>query len=523
MSNIYYDISLLIKYSIEKQFISEFDIHFARNLLIDYFGLSDFIQTETGKTTAEHVQSILDRMVDYAYEHKIIAENDITSRDLADTKIIGLLLPLPGQIIREFNSIKESSGIKAAADFFYRFSIDSNYIRMDRISKNLIWHTPTQFGGLDITVNLSKPEKDPRAIAAAKLIPSSGYPECLLCPENTGFAGNLNHPARQNLRLLPLTLNSEKWWFQYSPYVYYNEHCIVLKDNHEPMKLTVDTFIRLIDFVDVFPHYFIGSNADLPIVGGSILNHDHFQGGNHEFPMAKASGEKSFIHDDYTGLTAEILKWPMSVVRLKSSKRDSVIAASDLIFKKWKNYSDPDNGIFSHTLDGEENTPHNTVTPIARKRDGLYEMDLVLRNNLTSDEHPFGIFHPHEELHHIKKENIGLIEVMGLAVLPGRLAEELSEIENILMNKNEFNPDRLDKDSPIVKHKEWIEYLINKYPGTLSADNTAQIVKDETGFKFETVLTHCGVFKRDEKGIKGFEKFIISAGFSNCRTKPENS
>jgi UDPglucose--hexose-1-phosphate uridylyltransferase len=513
MNNIYREIDLLISYSIEKKFITETDIYFVRNLLLDYFKLTGYIKTETDGTSSEPLQEILNRMVDYAFEHKIIPENDITSRDLADTKIISLLLPMPGQIIKEFNSIKETRGIKAAAEYFYSFSIDSDYIRMDRILKNLIWHTPTQYGGLDITVNLSKPEKDPRAIAAAKLIPSSGYPECLLCPENTGFAGNLNHPARQNLRLLPLKLNSEKWWFQYSPYVYYNEHCIVLKDSHEPMKLTVDTFIRLIDFVDILPHYFIGSNADLPIVGGSILNHDHFQGGNHEFPMAKASGERTFKHDDYTGLTAEIVKWPMSVVRLKSSNRESVISASDLIFRKWKNYSDLENGIFSHTLEGEKNTPHNTVTPIARMRDGKYEMDLVLRNNLTSDEHPFGIFHPHEELHHIKKENIGLIEVMGLAVLPGRLAEELHEIENILLNRNEFRSDKLDKGSPVFKHKEWIEYLIKKYPGTLSADNTAQIVKDEVGLKFETVLTHCGVFKRDEQGTKGFARFIASAGF----------
>ncbi len=513
MNNIYHNIDLLINYSIEKKFITDSDIYFARNLLVDYFKLTDFIETNADTTPLEPVQQILNRLVDYAFEHQIITENDITSRDLADTKIISLMLPYPGEIIREFNSIKLTSGIKAAADFFYSFSIDSNYIRMDRIVKNLIWQTPTDFGGLDITVNLSKPEKDPRAIAAAKLIPSSGYPECLLCPENTGFAGNLNHPARQNLRLLPLKLNSENWWFQYSPYVYYNEHCIVLKDSHEPMKLTVDTFIRLIDFVDLFPHYFIGSNADLPIVGGSILNHDHFQGGNHEFPMAKASGEKSFKHNDYAGLTAEIVKWPMSVIRLKSADRESFIAASDLIFRKWKNYSDSDNGILSHTLEGEENTPHNTVTPIARMRNGLYEMDLVLRNNLTSEDHPFGIFHPHQELHHIKKENIGLIEVMGLAVLPGRLSEELSEIENILVNKNDFNPDKLDKESPVFKHKEWIEYLIQKYPQTLSIEATGQIVKDEVGLKFETVLTHCGVFKRDECGNNGFVKFMTSAGF----------
>ncbi len=513
MNNIHHDIDLLIKYSIEKKFITDSDIYFAGNLLIDYFKLPDFIKTDYAGTDPEPVQVILNRMVDYAYEHKIITENDITSRDLADTKIISLMLPMPGQIIKEFNSIKESSGIKAAADFFYRFSIDSNYIRMDRILKNLIWQTATEFGGLDITVNLSKPEKDPRTIAAAKLIPSSGYPECLLCPENTGFAGNLNHPARQNLRLLPLKLNSEKWWFQYSPYVYYNEHCIVLKDSHEPMKLTVDTFTRLIDFVDLFPHYFIGSNADLPIVGGSILNHDHFQGGNHEFPMAKASGEKSFKHDDYKGLTAEIIKWPMSVVRLKSANREKIIAASDLIFRKWKNHSDKENGILSHTLKGEENTPHNTVTPIARMRDGQYEMDLVLRNNLTSEEHPFGIFHPHEELHHIKKENIGLIEVMGLAVLPGRLAEELYEIKNILLNKKDYTSDSIDKENPVFKHKEWIEYLIRKYQGALSAENAAQIIKDEMGLKFETVLTHCGVFQRNEQGNRGFTEFLASAGF----------
>ncbi len=513
MINIFHEISLLINYALKNNFIAEIDIPFVRNLLLDYFKLTDFISTSDVDKNSEPVQDILDRMVDYAFDKKIISENDITSRDLADTKIISLLLPFPGQVVKEFDRIKNNSGIKAAADNFYNFSIKSNYIRMDRIDKNIVWQTSTEFGGLDITINLSKPEKDPKAIAAAGKLPSSGYPKCLLCPENAGFAGNLNHPARQNLRVIPLTLNKENWYFQYSPYVYYNEHCIVLKETHEPMKLSRETFVRLIDFVELFPHYFIGSNADLPIVGGSILNHDHFQGGNHNFPMAKASGEKYFSHPDFTGLQAEIIKWPMTVIRLKSKDKKQIVTASDYIFNLWRNYSDTENGIIAITKSGEEFINHNTVTPIARMRDGLFEIDIVLRNNLTSEEHPSGIFHPHAELHHIKKENIGLIEVMGLAVLPGRLSGELAEIENILFNHTEYSRDKLVADSVLSKHVEWIEYLIKKYPDIKSNTEISQIIKDEVGLKFEAVLSHCGVFKRNESGTKGFLKFMESAGF----------
>ncbi len=513
MINIYRDISLLIQYCLKENFITEIDTVYVRNLLLDYFQLTDFVETTLDQNISEPVQSILDRMVDYAYDKQIISDNDITSRDLADTKIINILLPFPGQIVKEFEITRENNGIKTAADNFYRFSINSNYIRMDRINKNIVWETPTEFGGLDITINLSKPEKDPKAIAAAGKLPSSGYPKCLLCPENAGFAGNLNHPARQNLRVLPLKLNHEQWYFQYSPYVYYNEHCIVLKETHEPMKISRDTFVRLIDFIDLFPHYFIGSNADLPIVGGSILNHDHFQGGNHNFPMAKASGEKFFKHPDYTGLKAEIVKWPMTVIRLKSNDKEKIVSASDYIFHVWNKYSDPQNGILAITVTEKEHINHNTVTPIARMRDGLYEIDIVLRNNLTSEEHPSGIFHPHSELHHIKKENIGLIEVMGLAVLPGRLSTELAVIENILLNHSEYKRSKAETEDVLSKHGDWIEYLIKKYPNVISKEESTRIIRDEVGLKFEAVLSHCGVFKRDETGNKGFTDFMTSMGF----------
>lgn len=516
--SVFSDISALISYGLQKEFISEYDVSFVRNQLMDFFRLIDAEDISINTTSFEPVHQILDRMLDYAYAHGILADNDITSRDLADTKIINLLLPFPGQIVKTFEAIKKSSGVKAATDYFYQFAFESNYIRSDRISKNIIWQSPTEYGDLEITINLSKPEKDPKAIAAAKLIPSSGYPKCLLCPENVGFAGNLNHPARQNLRILPLELNNEKWSFQYSPFVYYNEHCIILKNSHDPMKLSSETFVRLIGFVDIYPHYFIGSNADLPIVGGSILNHDHFQGGRHEFPMAKAKGESSFTHSGFSGLKAEIVKWPMSVIRLKSKDKNELIAVADFLYQSWQNYSDPANGIYAFTNENGKVIPHNTVTPIVRMRDEFYEIDMVLRNNLTSNEHPFGIFHPHEELHHIKKENIGLIEVMGLAVLPGRLASELAEIETILLNPADFHIEQIAKDNSMFKHSDWIDYLIKKHTPVSSTESAKEIVKNEVALKFEAVLAHCGVFKRDEQGRGGFCRFLIAADFQISST-----
>lgn len=496
--NISYEIERLVNYSLKKGLIKDEDVVFAKNSIAMVLGLEE-IDVYTVEENIETPADILENMTEWAVNNGMI-DDSAGCRDLFDTKIMGCLVPKPSEVIREFNSLYKKDE-RLATDYFYNLNRASNYIRTDRIKKDLKWETETEYGDIEITINLSKPEKDPKDIAAAKSRPQSSYPKCLLCRENEGYSGRINHPARQNLRLIPVKLNGEDWYLQYSPYVYYNEHCIVLKGKHEPMMISKETFIRLLDFVDRFPHYFLGSNADLPIVGGSILTHDHFQGGRHEFAMAKASVEGTYVMKGFNGVMLSKVKWPMSVLRLEGEEKESIVSAGEYIYKAWKSYSDESVGILSST----DGVSHNTVTPIARKKDGRFQLDLVLRNNRTSKEHPDGIFHPHRELHHIKKENIGLIEVMGLAVLPGRLSKELKELSYYLVNKDEI--EKISNDEELLKHKEWCLEIINKYPD-INEENVEEIIKREVGIKFLRVLQDAGVYKRDKQGQEAFDKFI---------------
>ncbi|MCX8169814.1 MAG: UDP-glucose--hexose-1-phosphate uridylyltransferase, partial [Candidatus Methanomethyliaceae archaeon] len=426
------EIERLLNFAMENKMIEQWDIVPSRNALMDLLKITE---PYGGKVPAEKLEKpteILDNILDYAAETGIIEIDTVTYRDLLDAKIMGILMPRQSEVIRSFNNTAKEQGIETATDDFYNLSKASNYIRMDRIQKNLYWLSETEYGNLEITVNLSKPEKDPRDIAAAKSLPQASYPKCLLCIENVGYAGNVNHPARQNHRVIPVNINNEQWYFQYSPYVYYNEHCILFKEEHIPMQISDRSFNRLFDFVEQFPHYFVGSNADLPIVGGSILSHDHFQGGRHVFPMETASIDKTFSHLKYADVKVSIVKWPMSVIRLSSKDKGKLKQLSVQILNSWREYSDEKVEILAYSNKDGKLVPHNTITPIARmNKEGEFEIDLVLRNNRTSDEHPDGIFHPHQELHHIKKENIGLIEVMGLAVLPARLGKKLKDIEKV--------------------------------------------------------------------------------------------
>ncbi len=449
---------------------------------------------------AAELEGILRRMCDYAYGHGLIAENGVVYRDLFDTRIMSMLMPRPSEIIRKFRELYETESPGAATDYYYKLSRDSDYIRRYRIARDMKWIAPTKYGDLDITINLSKPEKDPKAIAAARSAKQSGYPKCLLCRENEGYAGRINHPARQNHRIIPVTINGSQWGFQYSPYVYYNEHCIVFNFQHVPMKIDHAAFCKLFDFVKQFPHYFVGSNADLPIVGGSILSHDHFQGGRYEFAMAKAPVERSFTIDGFEDITAGVVKWPMSVIRLNGPDSDRIIALADRILEKWRGYTDEDAFVYAYT----DNEPHNTITPIARKRGDNFELDLVLRNNITTEEHPLGVYHPHAKLHHIKKENIGLIEVMGLAVLPARLKEEMAQLKAAILSGADLSADEL-----LAKHADWVEEFVPKYE-KIDASNIDGIIEKEIGLVFMEVLEDAGVFKRTPEGQTAFDRFIES-------------
>ena len=440
---------------------------------------------------------ILDRLTDTAYDRYIIKSDDIVTRDLFDTKLMGILTPKPSQVIKEFRTYYEESP-KKATEFFYEFSQDTNYIRRDRVKKDMKWKVNSPYGDIDITINLSKPEKDPKAIAAAKNAKQSSYPKCQLCMENEGYAGRMNHPARQNHRIIPLTINDRKWGFQYSPYVYYNEHCIVFNSQHVPMKIEKNTFIKLFDFVKLFPHYFLGSNADLPIVGGSILSHDHFQGGHYTFAMAKAPIEKHVTIPGYEDVEAGIVKWPLSVLRIRHKDEKRLIELATHVLEAWRGYTDESAFIFAET-DGE---PHNTITPIARRSGDMFELDLTLRNNITTDEHPLGVYHPHAEYHHIKKENIGLIEVMGLAVLPARLKEELELLaEYILEGKD------ISSNEKIEKHAAWVAEFLPKYDN-LDKDNIQDVLRKEVGNVFVHVLEDAGVYKCTAEGREAFMRFI---------------
>ena len=492
------NIRKLVEYGLKTGLIEEADKIYTTNRLLELFQLDELEDSDADITMeTDELETVLNEMMDYAYEHGIMTENSIVYRDLFDTKIMSMLVPRPSEVIAEFEAKYEQSP-KEATDYFYKLSQDTDYIRRYRIKKDRKWIAPTKYGDLDITINLSKPEKDPKAIAAAKNAKQSGYPKCLLCRENEGYAGRVNHPARQNHRIIPVTIHGSKWGFQYSPYVYYNEHCIVFNSKHIPMKIEHDTFCKLFDFVKQFPHYFVGSNADLPIVGGSILSHDHFQGGHYEFAMAKAPVERNFVVKGFEDVDAGIVNWPMSVIRISSTDTDRLIALADVILEKWRGYTDEAAFIFAET-DGE---PHNTITPIARKRGDKFELDLVLRNNITTDEHPLGVYHPHAELHHIKKENIGLIEVMGLAVLPARLKDEIERLAEAILEKKDIR-----KDEMLEKHADWVDEFLPKY-NDVNKDNIMDILQKEIGYVFMKVLEDSGVYKRTAEGQAAFDRFV---------------
>ncbi len=497
------DIRKLIAYGVKTGLVQREDVIYTANRLLELFGLDELDKCDTDVTMdVAELEEVLGRMCDYAYENGLIEENSVVYRDLFDTRIMGLLVPLPSQVIGRFRELYETVSPQAATDYFYKFSQDTDYIRRYRIRRDKKWVTSTAYGDLDITINLSKPEKDPKAIAAAKLAKQSGYPKCLLCPENEGYAGRVNHPARQNHRIIPICINDSEWGFQYSPYVYYNEHCIVFNTKHVPMKIEHATFCKLFDFVKQFPHYFVGSNADLPIVGGSILSHDHFQGGHYEFAMAKAPVERSFTVKGFEDVAGGIVKWPMSVIRLSAEDPDRIIALADVILDAWRGYTDEAAFIFAYT-DGE---PHNTITPIARKRGDSYEMDLVLRNNITTEEHPLGVYHPHAKLHHIKKENIGLIEVMGLAVLPARLKKEMADLKAAILEGRD-----LRADETLAKHADWVDEFMPKYASDgLTAKNIDSVIEKEIGLVFLEVLEDAGVYKRTPEGQAAFDRFTAS-------------
>jgi UDPglucose--hexose-1-phosphate uridylyltransferase len=513
--NIHKEIERLLNFAKNNGMLKELDVIPARNALLDLFGLSEPYDAEVLSESLESPVAILDPILDYAAAAGII-ENSTTQRDLLDARIMGLLMPRQSEVAERFWKTAAETSIQKATDDFYHLSKNSNYIRMDRIAKNEYWQTSTSYGNIEITINLSKPEKDPKEIAAERKAPQSHYPGCLLCIENVGYAGRLNHPARQNLRVLPLALTGERWYFQYSPYVYYNEHSIIFCKEHTPMKISEKTFARLLDFVSEFAHYFVGSNADLPIVGGSILNHDHFQGGKHRFAMEMAPMEVRFTHPDYDGVKIGMVKWPMSVIRMSGKDKSSLIRLASRVLECWKSYSDPSVSIQAYSEDGDgETIPHNTITPIARQNAaGEFELDLVLRNNRTSEQHPEGIFHPHRELHHIKKENIGLIEVMGLAVLPGRLKIELQQIQNILTGESSGLEDlKQNQDHALNKHAEWIDRLLQEHGKGLAKEQAEDLLRQEVGNKFLSVLLDAGVYKKDSEGYEAFKAFMSHAGF----------
>jgi UDPglucose--hexose-1-phosphate uridylyltransferase len=508
-------IERLILFGIKQHLLEPLDGYAARNELLELLRIKEPFAGAVDVGPEASVVELLEPLLDYAADTGVLEANTTTHRDLLDARIMGFLMLRPSQVASSFWKTAKRDRVEQATNDFYKQCIDSNYIRMDRIAKNQYWLAPTEYGELEITVNLSKPEKDPKEIALLKSAPQSAYPKCLLCIDNIGYAGRLNHPARQNLRVIPIELEGDPWYFQYSPYVYYNEHSIIFDQQHRPMKMSKATFSRLFDFIDQFPHYFIGSNADLPIVGGSILNHDHFQGGRHRFPMEKAPIEQSFTHPGYANVRLGIVKWPMSVIRISGHNKLTLLKLADTILNAWRAYSDPDRDIIAYTEHEGSLIPHNTVTPIARNNErNEYELDLVLRNNRASEEHPDGIFHPHKELHHVKKENIGLIEVMGLAVLPGRLQDELAMLAQVLTGELPYDSQiTADPEHLLYKHSAWIDELVAIHGLSLHAEVAQLALKEAVGNKFAAVLRDAGVFKRDESGLNGFHTFLRTLGF----------
>ncbi len=487
-------LTALVNYAEKEKLIEKEDKIYALNSVLGALSLDGYEYEECAETDLERILACL---LDDACERGI-CEDSVVFRDLLDTKIMGALTPRPSYVIEKFRENYALSPEKAT-DFYYNFSRKTDYIREYRIKNDMKWVTPTEYGDIDVTINLSKPEKDPKAIAAAGKAKQSGYPKCQLCIENEGYYGRVNHPARENHRIIPVTINGESWFMQYSPYVYYNEHCIVLNSRHVPMKIDRSAFNKLFDFVKFLPHYFVGSNADLPIVGGSILSHEHFQGGNYTFAMAKAPIEKKIEFDGFADIEAGIVKWPMSVIRLRGGDTERITLLAEKILNKWRSYTDEEAFIYAET-DGE---PHNTITPIARFASGKYELDLVLRNNIRTGEYPDGVYHPHPEYHHIKKENIGLIEVMGLAVLPSRLKGEMTLLKEAMLEGRDISG-----DETLAKHAEWADMIKAKYE--INAGNISDILKKEIGIVFSAILEQCGVFSRDEAGRAQFIKFIES-------------
>lgn len=492
------NVKRLVQYGIESGLVPEEERIYTTNQLLELFGEEEYTEPETEFKDVD-LEEVLEELLDYAVEKGVLKENSVVYRDLFDTKIMNCLVPRPAQVIGTFKELYKESPVKAT-DYYYKLSQDTNYIRRYRIKKDIRWKVPSQYGDIDISINLSKPEKDPKAIAAAKLAKQSGYPKCLLCRQNEGYAGRVNHPARQNHRIIPITVNGTQWGFQYSPYVYYNEHCIVFNGEHIPMKIEKATFVKLFDFIKLFPHYFLGSNADLPIVGGSILSHDHYQGGNYQFAMAKAPIEKHVEIPGYEDVEAGIVKWPLSVLRIRCKDEKRLIDLADHVLTAWRGYTDADANIFAET-DGE---PHNTITPIARKVGDMFELDLALRNNLTTDEYPLGVYHPHAEKHNIKKENIGLIEVMGLAILPARLKTELQDLADYIVEKKDIR-----SNEALEKHADWVESFLPKHP-ELNKDNVMDILKEEVGHVFVGVLEDAGVYKCTLEGREAFMRFIAT-------------
>ncbi len=490
-------IDKLVSYGVLTGLISKSDSIYVRNRLLTKMGLDSYEETGAECKTVEELDSILDTLLDYAAEKGLLENNSVVYRDIFDTELMDTLTPFPSTVTEKFYSLYEKSPVDAT-NYFYKLSCDTNYIRRGRIKKDVKWTVDSEYGEIEITINRSKPEKDPKAIAAAKLQKQSSYPKCQLCVENEGYGGRVNHPARQNHRIIPIDICGAQWGFQYSPYVYYNEHCIVFNSEHIPMIIDKSAFAKLLDFIKRFNHYIIGSNADLPIVGGSILTHEHFQGGNHIFAMHKAKSEKFYTIAGFEDIEISRLAWPMSVIRLKGEDTQKLIDLADRILVSWRAYTDEDAFIYAET----DGTPHNTITPIASMADGKYVLDLVLRNNITTDEHPLGVYHPHAELHHIKKENIGLIEVMGLAVLPSRLVEELAAVADALVNGKDMSADDNTK-----AHAEWALEVKAVHP-ELNKDNVDDILKEEVGKVFVKVLEHAGVYKRTEEGMASFDKFM---------------
>lgn len=493
MINIYFEIDRLVQYALDKCLIEKEDIIFARNRIMDVLKIDTYKKDYDLELVYENVEEILDKILEWAVSNGNI-ENTVTERELLDSNIMGSFIKRPSEITKEFYALYNENP-KKATDAYYKFSGDTNYIRKERVKKDLKWVTETDFGPLDITINMSKPEKDPVEIEKALKMPQGDYPKCLLCRECEGYAGRLNYPSRSNHRIVPMNLNGSEWFMQYSPYVYFNEHSIILKGEHSPMSINKDTFVEILEFIDKFKHYFIGSNADLPIVGGSILTHDHYQSGRNVFTLDNAKDLKSYKIKSFENIEVTKIKWPLSVIRTKSENREELAEFADKVLKLWREYSDESVEVLAHTTE-----PHNTITPISRFRNGKFELDLVLRNNRRTKEHPFGLFHPHQELHHIKKENIGLIEVMGLAVLPARLNNEMILMREYLVSNDEKHGEKL------ASHIEWLKEI--KARREVNFENAEDVVKEEIGKVFLNVLEHCGVFKLDEKGSNAFDKFM---------------